>query len=443
MQTSFARRRAVVAGAPLTRDCAKHGAHEDPIGHRARELSAEAVHPPADMGLIPHARPDTFRVAMPYFDHNATTPLSAPARAAWLRAQDDAWQNPASPHRAGARVKALFERERSRLAEILRCPEDTLVFTSGATEGANAAFAHLAAHGAPAARVFINPTEHACVRAAAARWFPGRVEMLSLDRTGVVAIDELDQVLRGGVGAVAAVMAANNETGVIQPIPAIAAVCAQRGVPLFCDAVQWLGKRPAAGLAGADFLLGAGHKFGGPKGVGLLRLPGGAPGRDFNFITGGGQQSGRRAGTEDYPAVAALVTALGEAETAVVNDAGQRVRWREAFEQGLLAALPGTEIVGRGAERLWNTVMAVLPCGANHRWVTKLDKRGFAVGTSAACTAAQGGASHVLAALGVPAVAAQRAVRFSSGWATTEADWSALLAAVIAVRNEIAATELA
>jgi cysteine desulfurase len=380
---------------------------------------------------------------MPYFDHNATTPLSAAARMAWLQAQEEAWQNPASPHRAGARVKALFERERGRLAELLGGGEENLVFTSGATEGANAAMAHLAAHSAPTARVFINPTEHSCVRAAAERWFHGRIESLPIDPNGVVSSDALDEGLSAGGAALVAVMAANNETGVVQPISALAAACARHRVPLLCDAVQWLGKRPAAEVASADFLLASAHKFGGPKGVGFLRLPAGAPARGFSFITGGGQQGGRRAGTEDYPAVAALVAALAEAETALVQDGGApRLTWRNRYEEALLAAVPGTRIVGSGAERLWNTVMAILPQGANLRWVTKLDKRGCAVGTSAACTAAQGQSSQVLAALGFSKAEAQRAVRFSSGWATTEADWSALLAAVIEVRNEIAATEL-
>jgi len=381
---------------------------------------------------------------MPYFDHNATTPLSAAARAAWLQAQEEAWQNPASPHRAGARVKALLERERGRLAELLGGGEENLVFTSGATEGANAVMAHLAAHSAPTARVFINPTEHSCVRAAAERWFHGRVEWLPIDPDGLVASDALDERLHAGGAALVAVMAANNETGVVQPISALVAACARHRVPMLCDAVQWLGKLPAAELASADFLLAAAHKFGGPKGVGFLRLPAGAPARGFSFITGGGQQGGRRAGTEDYPAVAALVAALTEAEMALARgESAPRLTWRDRYEQSLLAAIPGARIVGGGAGRLWNTVMAVFPQGANHRWLNKLDKRGFAVGTSAACTAAQGSSSQVLAALGFSPAEAQRAVRFSGGWATTEADWSALLAAVIEVRNEIAATELA
>jgi cysteine desulfurase len=376
---------------------------------------------------------------MAYFDHNATAPLTAAARAAWLQAQDDAWQNPASGYRSAARVKALMDRERERLAQLLECAEHLLVFTSGATEGANAVWAHLAAREASEARVLLNPTEHSCVLAAAQRWFPGRVEYLPVDACGVVERAALQERLAlGGVAAVA-VMAANNETGVIQPWRELAADCRAAAVPYFCDAVQWLGRLPGGGLGGADFVIGSAHKFGGPKGVGFLKLPGGPPGRGFASLLGGGQQGGRRSGTEDYPGVAAMVAALAEAEASHVLQETVRLQWRSQFEAAAQAALPGIRIVGSGADRLWNTVLAIMPSGGNARWLTKLDRRGFQVSTTAACASAQGRSSAVLAALGVPADQAQRALRFSAGWATRPEDWRALLASLVEVAREIEA----
>lgn len=376
---------------------------------------------------------------MAYFDHNATAPLAGVARAAWLQAQDEAWQNPSSGYRAGARVRALLERERGRLAQTLECAEDLLVFNSGATEGANAVWAHLAARHSDSARVLVNPTEHPCVLEAARRWFPGRVELLPVDGNGVVDRAAVQtRLIAGGIAAVA-VMAANNETGVIQPWRECAADCRAKGVPFLCDATQWLGKLPAGGLGGADFVLGSAHKFGGPKGVGFLKLHGGTSGRGFASLLGGGQQHGRRSGTEDYPGVAAMVAALTEAESSLVLQESVRLQWRAQFEVAVAVALPGIRIVGAQADRLWNTVLAILPEGVQARWLTKLDRRGFQVSTTAACATAQGRTSAVLAALGVPADQAGRALRFSAGWETRLQDWQALLAALVEVRAEIAA----
>ena len=374
---------------------------------------------------------------MAYFDHNATVPLTAVARAAWLQAQEEAWQNPASGYRAGARVKALLDRERARLAQMLECAEDLLVFTSGATEGANAFWAHLAAHEPATARVLLNPTEHSCVLAAAQRWFPGRVELLPVDADGVVDRAAWRARLAAGGIAAVAIMAANNETGVVQPWRECAADCRAAGTPFFCDAAQWLGKLPAGGLGRADCVVGSAHKFGGPKGVGFLKLPAGPLGRGFVSLAGGGQQGGRRSGTEDFPAVAAMAAALAEAETSLVLQETSRLQWRAQFEAAARAALPGIRIMGSGADRLWNTVLAILPEGENTRWLTKLDRHGFQVSTTAACASAAGRSSAVLAALGVPPDQARRALRFSAGWATTPADWQALLAALVEVRQEI------
>jgi cysteine desulfurase len=161
---------------------------------------------------------------------------------------------------------------------------------------------------------------------------------------------------------------------------------------------------------------------------------------------GGAQEKGHRAGTEDLAGAAALCAALGECERTQVIGEWQREEWRRAFERELLAALPGTRIIaadtgagGAAADRLWNTVFAVMPQAESSRWIARLDKRDVQVSSGAACSVGKGAASHVLAALGVPAEEARRALRFSAGWSTTEADWAALLAALKEIAPGLAA----
>lgn len=389
---------------------------------------------------------------MPYFDHNATTPLADCAREAWLRVQAENWHNPSSPTRAGARARIRLDSYHEALSILLGGAPDEYVFNSGATEGAHAVLAYWAAKLPPAARIAVAATEHACVLAAAGRFFGGRIDWLKHDAGGAVRPEAVRAALAAGAAGVV-VMAANNETGVLQPWPEIAAACGQAkgatgaGVPFLCDATQWLGKLPGAGLGAgtSTWLIASGHKFGAPKGVGFVKLPAGKAEPDFVSQGGGLQERGHRAGTEDVAGAATLCAALGECERVHVIWEWQREEWRKAFERELLAALPSTRIVaadttdGAGAERLWNTVFAVMPHGEHSRWIARLDKRDIQVSTGAACTTGKDGPSHVLAALGVTPEEARRALRFSSGWSTTEADWAALLAALREIAPGLAA----
>jgi cysteine desulfurase len=372
-----------------------------------------------------------------YFDHNATAPLAPVARAAWLRAQDEAWQNPASPYRDAARVRLRLEAARKTLGELLGAEADRLVFVSGATEAAYGVAAHLRRTLAADARVAINPTEHPAVMAAFGEAFPGRLAMLPMDAAGRVEVPSLDRLLDGGDIGAAVVMAANNETGVLQPWAELARICRRSGVAYVCDATQWCGRLPVGGLGEADWVFASGHKLGGPKGVGFLQRAGNAEG--FCVRGGGGQQRGHRGGTEDYPAVAALEAALREAETVHVPFEYERLRWRETFEEAITAAVRGATIVAREAERLWNTVSLILPAHENQRWVAKLDRRGFRVSTGSACASGREGPSHVLAALGLRPEAARRTVRVSAGWETTAADWAALTEAFAGAARDLEA----
>ena len=369
---------------------------------------------------------------MPYFDHNATTPLALVAREAWLQASAEAWQNPASPYRDAARVKIRLDAARARLAEFVGCRPELLVFTSGATEGANAVLAHWARTMPAGSRVAINATEHSCILEPAKLFFGERLVWLPVTREGLVEAAVVKAALEEQRVAGIIVMAANNETGVLQPWAEIAQLCATAGAEYFCDAAQWLGKLPGAGLGAAGWVTGSAHKFGGPKGVGFLKRPAGA--ENFHAQLGGGQQRGQRGGTEDLPGAAALIAALTEAEQNKVWQESERLRWRAQFEQAICAALPGAVVVGEGAERLWNTVSLRMPHTENLRWVTRLDKAGLQVSTGSACATAGAGPSPVLAAMGLGPDETRRVIRISSGWDTTQADWNAL--AVATTRQE-------
>jgi cysteine desulfurase len=370
---------------------------------------------------------------MPYFDHNATSPLSPVARDAWLRAQDELWQNPSSPTRAAARVRNALEAARARLASLLDARPEQIIFNSGATEGASTVIAWLARVSAPGAHIALNPTEHPCILESAGRFFPDRIHWLpkTLTLPETLPLNPTAIQINAANTAAVAIMAANNETGVIHPWRKIAAACRAARVPHICDATQWLGKLPASGLAkSAGWLIASAHKFGGPKGAGFIKIADHA--ESFVAHPGGTQEHGHRGGTENYPAIAAMVAALEDAEMRKMHLEPERLRWRAEFERTIAQTIPGTQIVAQNRPpetRLWNTVMLLMPREENTRWVAQLDKRGFQVSTGSACATGKGGPSRVLAAMGIPPDAARRAVRVSSSWETTREDWQALAAA--------------
>jgi cysteine desulfurase len=233
-----------------------------------------------------------------------------------------------------------------------------------------------------------------------------------------------------------AVMAANNETGVIQPWRELHAICQTYEVPFFSDAVQWLGKMPAKGLGDCDYLSGAAHKFGGPRGVGFLKAP--HKHKINSLLFGGKQERGQRAGTENVPIIVAMLAALEVREKQIAEGHQQtRAEWKEKFEKLLLRQVPGSTVVGVNVPRLWNTVSALMPEGGQRRWVTRLDKAGFAVSTGSACTTGKEEPSHVLTAMGFKASEVAHVLRFSSGWETTAADWEALEEGIVKVFAEV------
>lgn len=373
------------------------------------------------------------RPAMTYLDHNATSPLLPEARNAWLDAEERYPGNPSSPHRLGSRADGALEVARQRLAGLLGCPAEDLVWTSGATEACNAVLHHAVAGAEAAAPVWVSALEHPAVIESARHLFRARLHFIPVDHRGVTQLDWLESRLGRERPALVAIMAANNETGVLQPWRQARELCAAHGVPLLCDATQWCGRLPAAGLGACDFVAGSAHKFGGPRGVGFLKCP--RDTRLFPSLRGGKQQDGRRAGTENVPGILAMLAALEWCEQQIARGGDRQGRaTRDRFERALLAALPSVRVNGAGVDRLWNTSSVVMPEGdCRQRWVVKLDKAGFAVSTGSACASGSEQPSHVLTAMGLNASEAARVLRMSGGWLTPAAAWDDVLQAMVQI----------
>lgn len=368
---------------------------------------------------------------MTYFDYNATTPLDPVARAAWLTACDEQWYNPSSPYRNAARVHELLEDCRARLAALLGCAPELVVFNSGATEGNYSLLDYFQRTLGPDTLVGVSAIEHPCVYASARTLLGARCHVFPVSPLGIVDLDAITEVLSRNRFGLVSVMAANNETGVLQPWQEVVSLCRDKGVPVHVDAAQWLGKEPLDGIDAVDFVTGCAHKFGGPKGVGFLKLSASYTG--YRAALGGAQEHDHRAGTENYPGVVAMLAALEARITQLTDERIRQQRGKAGFEQHVIRRIQGVDTVGGDAQRLANTSLLLLPAHLNTRWVLQLEKQGFQVSTGSACATGKAGPSHVLAAMGISADAAHRSIRVSGGWTTSEADWEALARAMVNV----------
>ncbi len=357
-----------------------------------------------------------------YFDHNATTPLCEAAKAAWISASEAHWLNPSSPYRSAAAVKVRYEAARESLARHFGVSPERVIFTSGATESNNAVIRYWACSLPSDACVGINPTEHPSVIEAAKALLGSRVVWLPLSKGGVVDMDTLRGHIESGTLAAVSVMAANNETGVIQPWQAIANLCAEAQIPYHCDAAQWVGKLPVEGLSACAYVTACGHKFGGPKGVGFMLLPESVV--NFRLLDGGEQEAAHRAGTEDVAGVFAMSAALE-------NSRSGKAEARDAFIEQIVQVIPGVAVIGVGTDRLWNTVSMSMPRYQSVRWIRALEKAGFLLSAGSACSTGKTSVSEVLLAMGVDAAIAGRVLRISAGADTTAEDWQALAEALL------------
>ncbi len=360
-----------------------------------------------------------------YFDHNATTPLCPSAREAWLDANNARWHNPSSLYRSAGEANIALNDARGVLADYLGCEAEQILFNSGATEGNHSLMAW-AAERWPEGKIAISGIEHPSVREPAQRYFPAERRLeLPVDEEGRVRLDALDGILGGGGVRFVSVMAACNETGVLQPWKEIAARCHAQGIVLHTDATQWIGKLPVGGLASdCDYVTGSAHKFGGPKGCGFLKIA--SENDAYAGQNGGPQEFRRRAGTQNVPAVLAMLAALEWADGESRRCAERIGLERDQFEREVCKVVPGTRIVGGKAPRLWNTTLLAMPDFEHVRWLTRLDRLGFQVSTGSACSSGDAGPSHTLQAMGVDFPTMKRVLRVSAGWQTRGEDWEAL-----------------
>jgi len=336
-----------------------------------------------------------------YLDYNATAPLR-PEVVVRVSELLSAPANPSSAHSFGREAKKHLEDARRTLAEAISAFPNEIIFMGCGSE-ANAT----ALRGFAGRRVLASATEHSSVLSHAQ-------EKLPVDASGILDLTALDAALAGGSPALVSVMLANNETGIIQPIRAIADICKTHGALLHTDAVQALGKIPVDFTAlGVDMMSIAAHKMGGPVGAAALVVR-----QDLAIaplLTGGGQELRRRAGTENVAAIAGFARAV---ELIDLTHIQQLRLWLGAME----SALQKTAIFGKAATRLPNTTCLAIGSISQEVMLMKLDIAGFAVSAGSACSSGRIEPSHVLLAMGVEKSLAGSAIRISGGWNTTEAE---------------------
>ncbi|WP_157014853.1 cysteine desulfurase family protein [Mesorhizobium xinjiangense] len=359
-----------------------------------------------------------------YLDHNASAPLRACARTAMLSALDNA-ANASSVHAEGRAVRRLVERARREVATLVDAAAEHVVFTSGATEAANMLLTpdwRMGRAPLTMGRLYVSAADHPCMLSGG-RFAGEAVETFAVRSDGLVDLDALAAVLAahdGSTGlALVAVHAANNETGVIQPVGEIARLVKDAGGVLVVDAVQAVGRIPVDIAEGwGDFLILSSHKLGGPKGAGAivgrsdLMMP--AP-----LMSGGGQEKGHRAGTENVAAIAGFGAAAAESLSELENMTTVR-QMRDDIEAAIRHSAPDAIIHGTTAPRLPNTSFFSLPESKAETLQIAFDLQGVALSAGSACSSGKVGPSHVLKAMGQGEEAT--ALRVSIGTVTTQDD---------------------
>ena len=353
-----------------------------------------------------------------YLDHNATAKVRPQAIAAMTHVLENVG-NPSSIHAAGRAARAVMEQARADVAALIAAPPTTVVFTSGGTE-ANALAMESAIAGGTR-RLIVSAVEHDSIRETSAA-SGVEVEVLPVTADGVADIGWLKERLARWDATdgkpFVALMLANNETGVVQPVAEAAEAARAADGWLHVDAIQAAGKIPVDSRAlGADTLSVSAHKIGGPQGIGALTF--GPRATLFRRQHGGGQERGRRGGTENLPGIAGFGAAAREA-LAGLESYQRQAAFRDAAAERLKAE--GCVVMGEAAPRLPNTLCIAAPGWTSDLQVMGLDLAGVMVSAGSACSSGKVKASPVLAAMGQGELAAC-AIRVSGGWCSTEADW--------------------
>ena len=373
-----------------------------------------------------------------YLDYNATTPLDPEVKEVMLPFLDGFFGNPSSIHRIGRKVRAQLDDCRERVAKVWKCKASEVVFTSGATESVSLAICGTARLLKSKGRHLITSAveHHAVLHTVEYLVNKEGFELTTLpaDAEGRVAPQDLENAIKDDTILVS-VMAANNETGAIQPVAELGAICRQRGVLFHTDAVQWFGKEPFENIHqfNADLVTICGHKFYGPKGSGALFIK--SPLLPDPILFGGGHENERRAGTENLPAIAGFVEAI---ERFVPTPVFMRSELEPlANRLSSLCELNGINLVCPSAKRLANTVSFTVPSIDSMTLLAALDLDGICASAGSACSAGSLNPSHVLSAMGQSDNEANSLVRFSVGRETTDEEIDQVLTLFPATLDQI------
>ncbi|MBF0272517.1 MAG: cysteine desulfurase [Magnetococcales bacterium] len=357
---------------------------------------------------------------MIYLDHNATSPTRPEVAEAMLATLTRQEGNPSSVHGPGRAARQTLDEARRAVARLVNVHDSRVIFTSGGTEANHLAILGMAEQAEFQGTLITSAVEHPSVLMPCDKAGQRGMTVIHLpvDASGRIHPDRLKTALTLDTRLVS-IMAANNETGVLQPVAEIGALCRAAGVPFHCDATQYAGKLPlqADGIQ-ADLLTLSAHKLGGPKGCGALIV--GPAVQLTPQLLGGGQERNRRSGTENLPgiagfgAVAQLVAPRIEAESLALT------ALRQKLEEGLLKSVPDAVILGAQAPRLPNTTALALPGVDGETLVMTLDLAGFAISSGAACSSGKNTPSHVPLAMGLDHALTRSVTRISLGWDSTE-----------------------
>jgi cysteine desulfurase len=365
-----------------------------------------------------------------YLDHNATTPPLAAVAERMMAVLRDEFGNPSSVHHFGQQAKALMDEARTEVANLIGAEPSEVLFTAGGTEADNIAIrgAAEALEAAGRRHLVASAIEHEAVlntvKALAKRGW--RTTLLPVDRSGIVSPAALREGLADDT-AVVSVMHANNEIGTIQPIAELARLAHERGALFHTDAVQSAGKIAIdVRTLGVDMLSMSAHKFYGPKGIGALWVRRGV--RVMPILTGGRQERGRRAGTENVAGIVGMGVAARIASGKMGDEDRRLSALRDRLEAGILRSVPGTAVNGSAEARVPNTTNISFDRIEAESLLIALDLQGVAVSTGSACSSGTLEPSHVLKAMGFNAHRTQNSIRFSLGAANTEAEIDRVIA---------------